>query len=289
MDGLHVGHQRVLARTREAASRLGGKSALISLYPHPAEVLGRAARMARITSLRQSVKLLSEIGIDFLYLIHFTSELSRVPAREFIRRVLIDAIDVRHLVVGEDAAVGHGREGNVAVLRAEMEAQGRTLEVLPFLELNGEKVGSRAVRRAVEGGDLELARKLLGRRFAVEGRVRRGDGRGTRIGIPTANLRVSDQVLPKWGVYAATVSLGQTLYNAVTNIGIRPTFGGTEPVVESHFLDCGSGRFYGKRIEVTLHTRLRDEMRFGSVTELKRQIALDIAQARRILVGVHAA
>ena len=259
----------------------------LSFYPHPSIKLGRANHIPRITSLRQKLAALGQAGVDKLYLRHFTQEFSQLSTSEFVDQILIRELNTTLLVIGEDARVGRGGQGTAMILRDELLKHGRRCEVLSLLVSADLKVSSRRIRQAVEAGQVREAGTLLGRPFALDARVVRGDGRGRKIDFPTANLHTFAQILPANGVYACRLRLGDQLFFAVTNVGTRPTFNGVGKRAESHVIDAPSSLAsmlkYGTRCQVEIVERLRDELRFEGVEALKRQIAQDISIARQLL------
>jgi riboflavin kinase/FMN adenylyltransferase len=226
---------------------------------------------------------LGQLGVALLYFMHFSKTVSRMTARDFIERILVGTLHARDLVVGEDVAIGRGREGNVDFLRRTLPAYGIQLHVVPKLEIQGRKAGSRRVRELIEVGDVNQATELMGTPFTISARVGHGDKRGSALGFPTANIAVGRRLIPKKGVYACRVEVEGSSYVAVANIGTRPTFAGQGERLEVHILDFPYRRLYGTRVHVSFLSRLRDERKFESVDTLKAQIAEDIARARQEL------
>jgi len=284
-DGVHLGHQGILAKLREKRDLLGaGTLLLISFYPHPIEVLRPQSPQVRIlTPLRQKVELLAAQGINIFSLLHFTPGLARISASEFIQKVLIENLKIDYLFVGPDARVGADRLGTPEFISKEFARRNRHVVLVPFYSENGKKISSGEIRGKVEAGDVHGAAELLGRPYALDGLVVHGDHRGSTIGVPTANLAPSVQVLPALGVYASWAELGTGRYPAVTNVGVRPTFGGCRVVVETHLMHYDKPDFYGERLKVHLVQRLRAEMKFSGIAGLVDQIRLDMESARCVL------
>ncbi len=280
-DGVHLGHAKVM----EVARQVAGESPLVALsfYPHPIRVLRGGDEPRCISSVREKAERLAELGVEVLYLVHFTRAFSRLSAIEFITRVLVEAIGAKSVVVGEDVAVGHNREGNLDFLRRELPLHGIALHVVPRFEVNGSRAGSRAVRSYVEAGDVQDAAVLIGSPFTISARVGHGDKRGSAIGFPTANIAVGRRLIPKRGVYACLVEVEGKHYKAVANIGIRPTFNARDERLEVHILDFPPHSLYGKRMHVSFVARLREEKKFSSVEELCAQISRDVEAAREAL------
>lgn len=279
-DGVHRGHERLLAELKAVAD--GRPTVVVSFYPHPIRVLRRDAGLRYISSVREKAESFGALGINLLYFIHFTKTISEMSADEFIREVLVKALDTKDLVVGEDVAIGKGREGNLAFLRRELPNLGISLHVVPALAVEGVKAGSRKIREYIEGGDVKGASEIIGAPFTISARVGHGDKRGSAIGFPTANIAVGARLIPKRGVYACRVEVDGNNYDAVANIGIRPTFQGHSERLEVHILDFPPRSLYGKRIHVGFIGRLRDEKKFDSIDALRAQIQLDIQAARLV-------
>jgi riboflavin kinase/FMN adenylyltransferase len=281
-DGVHRGHERVISTLRQVAG--DRPVVVVSFYPHPVRVLRKGAGLRYISSVREKAERLGALDVDLLYFIHFTRAVSQMTPKDFIQRVLVEALAARDLVVGEDVAIGNNREGNLEYLQRELPAYGITLHVVPKLQVEGSKAGSRRIREAIEDGDVHQAAALIGTPFTISARVGHGDKRGTGLGFPTANIAVGARLIPRRGVYACRVDVDGAVYPAVANIGTRPTFHGSSERLEVHILDFPPQRLYERRIHVAFVARLRDEMKFDSVEALKRQIALDVQAARGVLI-----
>lgn len=288
-DGLHAGHGALfeMLRVRKESLRQQGRNdvvtGVLSFYPHPSKVLAGRDVPPLCTS-HQKLRLLSEFDVDFLCLIHFRPDFAQIRAAEFVRTYLCQIFNINLLVIGEDACVGRNREGDADFLVRELRAQGREARIAPFVTVDGEKIGSARIRGVLRDGNVELAAQMLGRPYAVESRVVSGDKRGRTLGVPTANLHPTRQLLPTRGVYATLASLGGKVFPSVSSVGVRPTFGGDpKDRVETHLMTDGSPDCYGQRIEVSFIERLRDEVRFSSVEELKQQMGRDIEDAKRVL------
>ena len=234
--------------------------------------------------MRQRIAWIDELGVDFFNLVHFTGRFASLSAETFLDEVILKNAGVGFLAVGADAHVGKGGTGSAEFIRQRMLKSEADAEVMPWAVIGGARVSSGRIRRLVEEGRMDDARSMLGRPFRYEGRVRRGDQRGTALGFPTMNLPPSDQILPPPGVYATRTLLKDgVLRDSVTNVGMRPTFQGKDQRIETHVLEYRGGDITGERVEVDFISKLRDEKRFESAAALKSQIAADIAQARRVL------
>jgi riboflavin kinase/FMN adenylyltransferase len=281
LDGVHRGHQALLGRLNQEKAK--GASVVISFYPHPGTVLGKMPRVPLLTTLRQRVEIMARYGVDLFFMIHFTRPFSKLRAGDFIDRYLIDRLNVGHLIIGPDAHVGFEREGTPEFIERYLSARGRRVTVLPFVEVGGERISSKRIRSVIAAGDVAGAAELLGRLYEVNGFVERGDQRGRLLGFRTANVPLGRFAVPAFGVYATWITLKGVRYAGVTNIGVRPTFGGVRPTIESHLLDYSGGDFYGERVGVEFVSRLRAEMKFPAVSELIEQIRRDVTAARLVL------
>ena len=284
-DGVHRGHQQLLAALRHERDARGGATVLLlSFYPHPVQVLRGGEPVRILTPMRQKVELLAAEGVEVFALLHFTRECAEVSAYDFVHKFLIDCLGVRALVIGPDARVGKEREGTPEFMAQAFAQRGGSVSVLPFYGSDrGGKISSGTIRALVERGEAAAAAELLGRHYILDGLVAHGDRRGSTIGVPTANLAPSQQVLPANGVYATYAELGGKKYPAVTNVGHRPTFGGVRVIVETHLLDYAGEDFYGARLKVHVVSRLRGEQRFSGVQALVAQIHADMESARCVL------
>lgn len=280
-DGVHRGHERVLECLRKVAGV--SPAVLVTFYPHPIRVLRPDVRLRYISSVREKAEACAVLRVDLVYFIHFSRAVAAMSAEEFIERVLVNGLAAKHLVVGEDVAIGRDRRGNLDFLRQALPRHGITLHPVQKLEIDGFKAGSRRIRELIEGGDVQLAATFIGRPFTISARVGHGDKRGSAIGFPTANIAVGNRLIPKRGVYACRVLLDGSSFMAVANIGTRPTFNGSGERLEVHILDFELRSLYGTRIHVAFIARLRDETRFESIAALRSQIALDVAEAREVL------
>lgn len=278
-DGIHLGHQRLLTHLRDEARKKGWLSGVITFKSHPQVVLSHARGLKWLIDLDTRVGLIRSLGIDIVVALTFTPELAKVTAREFIQ-LLQEHLKMRGLIVGPDFALGRNREGDIERLRLLGKEMGFSIEVIPPVIMNGEVISSSAIRQAITLGDVEKVERLLGRTFGLSGQVVSGDKRGRTLGFPTANLELKpDQALPGDGIYATLAHVEGDSLPSVTNIGVRPTFGGKKRLVETYILDF-EGDLYGKRLEIELLSKLRDEKRFGTVEELEAQMKVDAKQAK---------
>jgi riboflavin kinase/FMN adenylyltransferase len=283
-DGVHLGHQCILDRLTGGAHASGSPAAVLTFFPHPAVVLRKRSEALYLNTLEERAALLKQYGADIVIAYPFTLETAAKSAFDFIEEIH-RRLHFSDLVVGHDFALGRGREGNLTVLSQIGEQLGYRLHEVAPLAASDEIISSSQVRLALRDGDLDKVQRLLGRPYEVSGRVIQGDGRGRTIGVPTANLETwAELILPKPGIYTGFVHFDGVRIGAVTNVGYRPTFEPQPalPLVEVHLLDF-EGDLYGKRITFTFQWRLRDEIKFDSVTALVAQIQQDIAQSRELL------
>jgi riboflavin kinase/FMN adenylyltransferase len=288
-DGVHRGQRAVLGAVVRAARERGVFSALVTFDPHPLELLAPERAPLRISSEAQRQRLLSDQGLDELWRVPFTAEFSRLSAAEFARRVLVAGLGAREVHVGSRFVFGHERQGNLARLEELGREHGFDAVGHPEVRHAGEPISSTRIRDAVASGDVDLAAELLGRPFAVEGRVVRGDRVGHELGWPTANVTPESErnLLPADGVYvtSATVEREAAPLPGVTNVGVRPTRDGAGGRrVECHLFDFDR-ELYGEKVEVSFLQRLRGERRFPSLAALRDQIAADAALGREYFRG----
>ncbi|MDP2169234.1 MAG: bifunctional riboflavin kinase/FAD synthetase [Rhodocyclaceae bacterium] len=285
-DGLHLGHRALLERLTAHARRLNLPPAVMTFEPHPRELFTPEQAPARLTSLREKLALLDSCGIEEVFLLHFSRKLAGLSAQEFIERVLVKGLAVRHLIIGDDFRFGKGRAGDFAMLQMAGQQHGFGVEAMHTIEINGERVSSSAVRDALGGGDLEHAARLLGRPYSIAGRVVHGGKIGRKLGWPTANIQLKRKRVALTGVFAATVSgLDKRHLPGAASLGVRPTLGlGLRPVLEVHLFDFDQ-EIYGSHVTVHLLHKLRDEAKFDSLEALTAQIARDVAVTQEYFAG----
>jgi len=280
LDGVHLGHRSLVARTCNLAERSGLRSAALFFDPHPIEFFSGDRPQGRLTTVTRRRELLGGLGVSEVIVAAFDRAFSNQSPEEFFDRVLIEEAGTRELVVGPDFAFGKGRAGNIDTLRELGETRGIGVHVVDPVHDGSERVSSTLVRGALAAGDTETATRLLGRLHDVDGRVVHGDHRARMIGFRTANLDCDPVLMPADGVYAVFVQ-GRTWEHArwgVANLGVRPTFAAGRSV-EAHLLDF-EGDLYGSELRVGFHARLRAERRFDGLDALKSQIAADCEAAR---------
>ncbi len=283
-DGVHLGHQKIIHKLVAGAHAQGSPALVLTFDPSPAVVLGKRPEPYYLTTPEERAILLGELGVDIVVTHPFTPDVASISAKNFVSN-LKSQLGLRYLCVGHDFALGHNREGDVTFLTQLGEELDYQVEVIPPLEIANEVVSSSRIRAYLLDGDVEQAKKLLGRPYRLKGEVVSGDGRGKTIGIPTANLSVwSKRAIPKAGVYACNAQINGINWRAVTNIGVRPTFKSRTVTqrVETHILDF-NGDIYGQNVLLDFHSYIRSEQRFKDVDALVQQIQRDITTSRKIL------
>lgn len=280
-DGVHLGHQAILAQLTEQAARLHLPRLVITFEPQPQEFFaGPTASPARLMRLREKLQALDGLGIERTLCLEFDQRLATMPAQTFIETLLVEGLGIRYLVVGDDFRFGHRRAGDFALLVEAGQRYGFEVADNHSYILDGERVSSTRIRQALSQGDLELAARLLGRPYDMCGRVAHGDQRGRTIGFPTANIHLHRRVTPVYGVYAVLLS-GPELqpWPGIANVGRRPTVQGVREQLEVHLLDY-QGDLYGRHVKVDFLHYLRPEQRFESLDALRQQIQRDEQAAR---------
>ena len=280
-DGVHLGHQQVIRQTIADARRHEARAVVVTFDRHPNVVVAPSRVPPLIQSNAQKLRALEGLGVDVTWLIRFDEKFSRQTGEIFVRRLHDELGHLLSVCVGSEFTFGHKRSGTVSLLQQLGAELHFDVHGLAAVALDGQVVSSTRIREAIGRGEFDAADQMLGRNFALDGRVVRGDQLGRKLGFPTANLDVTGRILPPDGVYAAHVETGTQSHRAVVNIGVRPTVGGS-PVqrVEAHVLDF-EGDLYGQELEITFAQRLRDEKKFSSLDDLKHQIAFDITTARQ--------
>jgi len=280
-DGVHLGHAELVRQARRLAGEVGGPAVVLSFDPHPLQLLRPEKFLPLLTTPADRATLLEQLGADEVVLLRTAPELLRLSATDFFRRVLLDGLQLRALVEGEDFRFGHKRGGDVALLRSLCQGAGVRLEVIPPVRLDGAVVSSSRVRAALDRGDVTEAKRLLGRPYRLHGVVGTGQKRGKGLGFPTANLEPLFNFAPGEGVYAVRVPLGDRTWPGAANIGPNPTFAEHVRKVEVHLIGY-DGDLHGQELAVDFLARLRDTKRFAGVAELREQLQRDVEQARSI-------
>jgi riboflavin kinase/FMN adenylyltransferase len=284
-DGVHRGHQALVALAVRDARAAGGTAVVLTFDPHPSRVLSPDRAPSSLMTLGQKAEVLSGLGVDRLAVLPFTVERSRQEPADFARSVLHEALGARVVVVGSSFRFGQGRAGDLSTLRRLGDELGFRVHGLRPVVSRGGPISSTRIREALSRGAVDAARDFLGRRFFVDGVVVRGEGRGRRLGIPTANLELVNETVPGGGVYACWCRvIGEAAgpRAAAVNVGRRPTFGGGRMTVEAHLLDYEAD-LYGRTLRIEFEQRLREERAFPGPDALVAQIRSDLGEARRVL------
>ena len=284
-DGVHFGHRKILRHVVSEAREINGVSVLLTFYPHPRLVLyPDDNELKLLTTIEEKVELVSAIGIDYLIIIPFTQELSRLRASDFVRDILVEQLHISKLIIGYDHRFGRNREGGLKEMIQFAETYNFKLEEIQPQDIDDSIVSSTKIRKALLDGDVHLAKEYLGDLYTISGKVEEGLQRGTTIGYPTANVRVgsSFKLIPKNGVYAVWVYIDKIRYAGMLNIGYNPTFEDKKWSMEVHILNFNKN-IYHHKILISFHSRLRDEMKFENVTSLVNQLTKDEKKIRSIL------
>lgn len=281
-DGIHLGHQHLIVRLIELARRKGWLAGLVTFSPHPASVLNPQNAPLYLTTPGEKMRLLEELGMDWTAVLPFSPQMAALSPGDFLKH-LYRQLGMRGLCVSEGFALGRARSGDIPALKALGTKMGFEVHVVPALHNAEGKISSSQIRTLLQAGDVEMAARLLGRRYQLCGEVVHGAKRGRDLGFPTANLAIHpEQVVPANGIYATLAFLDDERYPSVTNIGTRPSFDNGARSIETHLLDF-AGSIYGYDLVLEFVARLRPEQRFANVQDLIARIAQDVVEARRIL------
>lgn len=279
-DGLHIGHQRIMETVVERAKAADAVPTAITFDPHPRAVLHPDSAPPLLQTLDQRLANLEVLGIEQAIVIPFTAEFSQQPAEDFLTDIIRDRLHAKEVYLGKGFAFGKDRGGNIELLRQKSAELGFIADEVDEVQLRGIRVSSSAIRRLLADGKVNLARRMLGRPYGVEGVIIRGNRRGHTIGFPTANLKPHNRVIPRYGVYATATLIDGIWRKSITNIGVRPTFeSDADPSIETYVFDF-DGDLYGDVLRVRFLHRIRDEKKFNGIDELKAQIELDSDRAR---------
>ena len=288
-DGVHLGHKTILDRLNAIAKNDNGESVLLTFSPHPRIVLFPEQNdLKLLTTREEKIALLEHSGVDHLIIHPFTREFSRLGSVEFIRDVLVNRLQIKKLVIGYNHHFGRNREGSLEHLLECGPVYGFDVEEIPAADIDNVNVSSTKIRNALHNGDLSTAKSYLGHDYSLTGVVIKGEGRGTDIGYPTANIEIENPIklIPANGVYAVYITISGTRYKAMMNIGVRPTVSGNtdtaERTIEINVFDF-SRDIYGQSVRVTMIDKIRDEVKFDSVKELAAQLAVDKDSALYLL------
>jgi riboflavin kinase/FMN adenylyltransferase len=278
-DGLHLGHQLIMKTVVERARAVGAVPTVITFDPHPRAVLHPESAPPLLQTFDQKIEAFGVLGIEQTIVVRFTSEFSNIRAADFLRETVKDRLHAQEVYLGKGFAFGHDREGNIELLKPLGSELGFVAGEVPEVSFRGRRVSSSKIRELLAKGQVNLARRMLGRPYGVEGQVMRGAERGRQLGFPTANLHPQNRVIPRNGVYVTGTLIEGQWRRSVTNVGLRPTFGeALEPSVETFVMNW-SGDLYGDVVRVRFLYRLRDERKFDSIDSLRTQIGRDVERA----------
>jgi len=280
-DGLHRGHLKIIERVRRGAAEHGGTPMAMTFDPHPPRVVRPDKAPALLMTKAQRLAALHQAGIACVAVVRFTPALSQWDPEMFVRTVLVDWLRVSEVWVGANFLFGHDRAGNFSLLRTLGQRYGFRADKIDPVRYKDFVVSSTRIRRLIAEGRMDEAGALLGHQYGLDGTVVEGRRRGREIGFPTANLMTDNELVPPHGVYATTMTIDGIVHPALTNIGLRPTFGETAPTIETHVLGY-QGDLYGRTVRVSFVLRLRDERKFEDVDALKAQIEADQRRAQRL-------
>ncbi len=280
-DGVHLGHQAMLARLREAARERAMPSCALTFEPHPREFFAPDKAPTRLTSLREKLERLAAAGVDRAHVCRFDFDFARMAPAAFIERVLVGQLGARWIMVGDDFRYGARRAGDFSLLRVSAAQGGYDVEAMPTVNVDGGRVSSTAVREALAAGELAKAARLLGRPYSISGRVVAGQKLGRALGFPTANVQMKHNRPALMGIFAVELhGVADQALPAVASLGVRPTVAREPvPVLEVHVLDA-AGDWYGRHVRVDFLEKFRDEEKYADVETLTRQIAADVRQAK---------
>lgn len=281
-DGVHLGHQALLKTVVSEAKKRRVPSVVMTFEPHPFEFFrGDKPPVARLTRLREKFLALSAFGIDRVLIAPFNQQLAEMSASDFVKICIADTLKPQHVIVGDDFQFGRARQGNFAMLQELSHQYGFTVSDVSTFTIDGERVSSTRIRKALAAADQDLAAKLLGHPYIMQGRVRHGNKLGRQWGFPTANIFLHRELAPIMGIYAVLVhGLAKDPLPGAANLGVRPTVDGTRALLEVHLLNFNE-QIYGRYVEVEFCWKLRDEVRFPTIELLKEQIARDVAETRQ--------
>lgn len=282
-DGMHLGHQAIFRMLKERAKKKNGTSVVFTFVPHPLSVIAPERAPKLLSTYKDKINLIKNFGIDTIICANFTKSFSKISAEDFVRKILCKGIGVKEIFIGSNYLFGKGRKGSTELLKSMSKECGFTVTVVDEIMINNRSLSSSKIRTLVAKGKVDEVSAFLGRHYSVEGIVVEGAKRGkSLLNTPTANLLTAIELLPKDGVYATTVHIDGKIYSGATNIGYNPTFEDKKFSFETHVLDF-KGKLLGKTLKVTFYKRIRDEMKFPGVKQLKTQLEKDIEQIREVL------
>ncbi len=286
-DGVHIGHRKILQRLNEIACKHNGESVILTFWPHPRLVLYPDQELSLLTSIEEKAELLSKQNIDHLVIVPFTMEFSALSSDEFVKDILVDKIGTKKLVIGYDHKFGKNRSGSFEELNENSHKYGFDVEEISKQMIDSNAVSSTKIRRALQEGDIEKANNFLGRYFRLTGKVVEGDKIGRTLNFPTANIEVDFKykLIPGEGIYAVSIILGNNHFKGMLNIGYRPTFGGSQKRIEVHIFDFDQ-EIYGESVTIIFYQKIRSEIKFQNISDLKAQLQQDKKSVQQILKNI---
>jgi riboflavin kinase/FMN adenylyltransferase len=279
-DGVHIGHRKIIQRLIKTAKDKNLEPTLFTLFPHPRMVLQKDSNIKLINTLEEKTKILNQLGVKNVIVKEFTTDFSKLSAEAFVKTILVNALNVKHIIIGYDHHFGRNREANIKDLKAFGAIYDFEVEEISAQDINDVAVSSTKIRTALDEGDIATANSYLGSPFLITGTVIKGKGLGRTIQFPTANLYIKEdyKLIPKQGVYTVKTEYNSKTVFGMMNIGTNPTVKGTEQSIEIHFFDLNES-LYNKELKIELLQRQRDEHKFGSIEALKEQLKTDKQQA----------
>ncbi len=275
-DGVHIGHKKIIERLTEAAERINIESVVLTFFPHPRMVLQKDTNIKLINTIEERIQILEKTGLDSLVIHPFTKEFSRLSAKEYVEQMLVKRLNVRHVIIGYDHRFGRNRNSNITDLASFGIQNDFTVEEISKQDIDDVAVSSTKIREALLDGNIVKANKYLGYNFMLTGKIIKGKELGRKLEYPTANLHIEEtyKLIPKKGVYIVKSLINNKTYFGMMNIGYNPTVNGEHQTIETHFFDA-SFNLYGKKIQIEMLKRIRDEKKFGSVEALKAAMQED--------------
>ena len=283
-DGVHIGHQKIIKRLVDIAHKKHLNSVVLTFFPHPRMVLQNNNDIKLLNTIEERETILSDLGLDYLVVKTFTKKFANLSAEEFVKNILVDKLNAKHIIIGYDHRFGKGRSANIDDLKSFGKQYDFEVEEISVQDIEDVSVSSTKIRNALNDGDILTANTYLGYNFYITGKVVKGKGLGRKIGFPTANLEIAEdyKLIPKNGVYVIKTSIENKLVYGMMNIGMNPTVNGTKKTIEAHFFNFNND-IYNQTLKIEFVARLRDEQKFESVELLKKQLKLDEKNAKAFI------
>ena len=275
-DGVHIGHQKIIKRLVDTASSSHLKSGVLTFFPHPRMVLQKDASIKLINTIDERSEILYGLGLDYLLVKKFTKEFSRLSAEDFVKKILVDKLNAKKVIIGYDHRFGRNRNADINDLKLFGEKYGFQVEEISAEDINDVSVSSTKIRKALDEGNIVKANTYLGYSFMLTGTINKGKGLGRQLGFPTANITAAEsyKLIPKYGAYVVSSQIDGKQVFGMMNIGLNPTVNDNKESIEVHFFDFDKD-IYNKKIQVNLLSRIRDEQKFESIEDLKKQLLID--------------